>query len=157
MTGFVLDLATLPAGRSRIVLDSDAVSLDLPAAEWPGLIRAEIDVEQSGEQVTVRGQLLASAPLQCVRCLDRFELPLGTRLDVYAERAGRARHPRDEDELERDGYMLFHDGRRLDLTGAVREALLLEIPMAPCCREDCRGLCGSCGANLNDGPCGCAT
>jgi hypothetical protein len=48
MTGFVLDLATLPAGRSMVVLDSDARSLDLPVDVWPGRIQAELGVEQSG-------------------------------------------------------------------------------------------------------------
>jgi uncharacterized protein len=38
----------------------------------------------------------------------------------------------------------------------VRDALLLELPLAPLCREDCRGLCAHCGADLNDGPCDCA-
>lgn len=157
MTGFVLDLATLPAGRSQIVLEADAASLDLPAGDWSGPIRAEVDVELSGEQVAVRGRMVASAGMQCVRCLKRFDFAVGPPLEVYAERTGRARRPRDENELERDGYMAFHDGRRLDLTAQAREALLLEIPMAPSCREDCRGLCPRCGADLNDGPCGCAT
>jgi uncharacterized protein len=157
MSGFLLDLATLPPGRSRVVLEADAVTLDLPTDEWSGPIRGEIDVELSGEQVSVRGRLSASAAMQCVRCLKRFDFPVGPSLEIYAERTGRARRPRDEDELERDGYMAFHDGRRLDLSAQAREALLLEIPMAPCCREDCRGLCPRCGADLNNGPCGCAT
>jgi uncharacterized protein len=155
MTGFVLDLATLPAGRSHVVLDSDAASLDLPAADWPGPIRAEVDVAMSGEQVTVRGRIEASAGLSCVRCLKRFEFKLAPPFELFAERAGRSRHPGDDDALERDGYMVFHDGRRLDLSVQARETLLLEIPMAPYCRDDCRGLCPRCGADLNDGPCGC--
>ena len=35
-------------------------------------------------------------------------------------------------------------------------ALLLEIPLIPLCDDDCKGLCSTCGANLNEGPCGCA-
>jgi uncharacterized protein len=37
----------------------------------------------------------------------------------------------------------------------VRDALLLELPLAPLCRPDCRGLCARCGADLNAGPCSC--
>jgi len=51
--------------------------------------------------------------------------------------------------------MLFHDGRRLDLRETVREALLLELPITPVCREDCPGLCPKCGADLSLGPCRC--
>ncbi len=47
--------------------------------------------------------------------------------------------------------MKFHDGRRLDLREDARESLLLEIPIAPRCREDCAGLCPKCGADLNLG------
>jgi len=69
---------------------------------------------------------------------------------VYAERTGSA--SRDEQAaLERDDYMLFHDGRRLDLRETVREALLLEVPITPHCREDCPGLCPKCGAELSQG------
>lgn len=156
MTGFVLDLATLPAGRSMVVLECDAHGLDLPVADWPDSIRAELGVEQNGSRVSVRGRLAARARLECVRCLKLFEQPVVPNLDVYAERSGSSRNPNEQDELERDGYMMFHDGRRLDLGPVVREMLLLETPMAPRCREDCRGLCLRCGADLNDGPCGCA-
>ena len=43
----------------------------------------------------------------------------------------------------------------LDITGAIREELLLELPMNILCREECAGLCEKCGADLNEGPCGC--
>ena len=68
------------------------------------------------------------------------------------ERSG-GRGAAHQAELERDDYMLFHDGRRLDLRDEAREALLLEVPMVPLCRPDCRGLCPRCGADWNEGPC----
>ncbi|HQP29583.1 MAG TPA: DUF177 domain-containing protein, partial [Syntrophales bacterium] len=43
----------------------------------------------------------------------------------------------------------------LDLDPIVYEQILLQIPLKILCREDCRGLCPHCGANLNDGPCRC--
>jgi uncharacterized protein len=152
----ILDLATLPNGSSRVALESDAASLGLPAAEWPGPVRAELEVEKHGERVSIRGRLVAIAELECVRCLKRFELAFQPPFETYAERSGSGRRPGDELELERDGTMLFHDGRRLELGNPARETLLLEIPVAPRCREDCRGLCPRCGADLNEGPCGCA-
>ena len=75
-------------------------------------------------------------------------------LTIFADQSGRSDR-REEAELERDDYMLFHDGRRLDLRESVRELLLLELPISPHCREDCPGLCPSCGADLTVGPCGC--
>jgi uncharacterized protein len=43
----------------------------------------------------------------------------------------------------------------IDLAPLVRDAIVLELPMAPLCREDCAGLCPQCGANRNEGDCGC--
>ncbi len=43
----------------------------------------------------------------------------------------------------------------IDLGPLVRDAVVLELPMAPLCRDDCAGLCPQCGANRNEGDCGC--
>jgi len=43
----------------------------------------------------------------------------------------------------------------IDLGPLARDAVVLELPMAPLCREDCAGLCVQCGANRNEGDCGC--
>jgi uncharacterized protein len=51
--------------------------------------------------------------------------------------------------------MLPPRAAEIDLGEAVREALILAIPEFPLCREDCRGLCARCGADLNQGECRC--
>ena len=154
MSSFVLDLARLPQGSSQVILEADATELGLPAEGWPGRVAGEHRVERNGERITVRGQVRGVAWLECVRCLRGYELALAVPLEVFAERAGTGSR-REEVELERDDYMMFHDGRKLDLSEQAREALLLELPIASHCREDCKGLCPRCGADLNDGPCAC--
>lgn len=47
-------------------------------------------------------------------------------------------------------------GEELDTAPLVAEQVQLELPARPLCRPDCAGLCPRCGANLNEGPCGCA-
>ncbi|HEY1827848.1 MAG TPA: DUF177 domain-containing protein [Acidimicrobiales bacterium] len=47
------------------------------------------------------------------------------------------------------------DNDTIDLGPMVRDVVVLELPMAPLCREDCAGLCPQCGADHNEGPCGC--
>lgn len=154
MSRFAIDLGSLRQGRTRVELEADARELELPDDGWAGPIRGAFDVEKTGESVTVRGEVAATARLECVRCLAAFDRPVRAALEVFAERTGGSR-ARDEAELERDAYMRFHDGRRLDLRAEAREVLLLELPMVPHCREDCRGLCPKCGADRNEGPCGC--
>ena len=152
MSGFSIDLASLSPGYHRVGLECQASEIGLSHTEWPKTVRGDFDVEKSGDQVRVKGVLAAVASLECVRCLKTFELPLRSPFDLYAERAGTGRRG-DEEALERDEYMKFHDGRKLELSDAAREALLIELPMAPHCREDCRGLCPVCGADRNEEPC----
>jgi len=57
----------------------------------------------------------------------------------------------DRDE---EAYPL--SGDELDLEPLARDAILLELPLAPLCSENCRGLCPACGANRNTDPCDCA-
>jgi len=154
MDAFTLDLAALPPGRSAVEVQARAEELGLDPSAWEDPVRGRLTVEKSGEQVNVRGELDAVALMECVRCLEPARLELHVPFERFAERSG-GRRAAQEAELERDDYMLFHDGRRLDLREEAREALLLEIPMVPTCRPDCRGLCPRCGADLNQGPCGC--
>ena len=134
--------------------EAAASELGLSQPEWREQVRGSFVVERAGERVAVRGSVTTRAHLECVRCLREFDLPLAPLLVMYAERTGST--SRDEqDQLEREDHMLFHDGRRLDLREFVRESLLLELPMTPCCREDCPGLCPKCGADLSSGPCAC--
>jgi uncharacterized protein len=155
MTGFVLDLATLRSALERVEAEVPARDLELPEGEWPGVVHGSLVVEKSGPRVSVRGTVRSRAHLECVRCLREFDLDVDAPITLLAERSGTASR-RDEEDLERDDYMLFHDGRRLDLRHSVREALLLELPITPHCREDCPGLCPRCGADLQLGPCACA-
>ncbi len=155
MSDFILDLATLRSSFDRVEIEAPAVEAGLADTEWRGSVRASLRVEKSGDRVSVRGDVSSTARLECVRCLRAFDLAMSVPFTAFADRRGNA-DSAEEDVLERDDYMLFHDGRRLDLRESVRETLLLELPITPHCREDCPGLCPKCGADLNLGPCGCA-
>jgi uncharacterized protein len=156
MKPFSIDLATIPAGRSDSLVEARPDEIGLDPAQWGERVRGRLTVEKSGDQVTVRGHLEAEALQECVLCLAPARLDLRVPFEVFAERTG-GRRKAEEAELERDDYMLFHDGRQLELAEEAREALLLEVPIAPKCRPDCRGLCPRCGADLNQGPCGCVS
>lgn len=155
MSTFVIDLSTLPKSGGPVEAEAVAQDLGLSNGEWPGTVSGRLRVERAGDRVTVRGGVSATAHLECVRCLREFDLAVEAPVVVLAERSGTS-DPREEEALVRDEYMLFHDGRRLDLRETVRESLLLELPISPHCREDCPGLCPKCGADLNEGVCGCS-
>ncbi len=59
----------------------------------------------------------------------------------------------EAEPIEGETYAL--DGDEIDLEIAVRDAVLLELPVSPRCREECAGLCPSCGIDRNDAECEC--
>ena len=63
--------------------------------------------------------------------------------------------PEDADAYE-DGFELVGPDRTVDLSGPIWDAMVMDTPFVILCRPDCAGLCPTCGANLNEGPCGCA-
>lgn len=89
----------------------------------------------SGELV-VRGSFTAPLNLRCSRCSEFFST---TAVDSDFLRA----------------YSVSGETDSIDITGDLREALLLQVPAYPVCAEECKGLCAQCGANLNGGPCRC--
>lgn len=119
-----------------------------------GPVMGEIEVENTGSLLLVRGEIRALVRLACVRCLGTFEHPL--RMTIEEEFATEETEPdiptMDREEPQASAMSHFV----LDVTELVRQQLLVHIPMAFVCREDCRGICLKCGKKLNKGPCDCA-
>jgi uncharacterized protein len=129
--------------------------------EQPSVIRAleplagSVRLMRTQHSVFVRGRLASRLEIECSRCLDPAEL--GVRFQVEAEyfpevdiHTG-AGLPKPDDDLA----FTIDPNHELDLTEAVRQHLLLEMPMHVVCEETCKGLCPTCGADLNDAACEC--
>lgn len=114
----------------------------------------QVDITNTGDALLVTGTVEGQATTSCARCLAPVELPLTGEIEGYFLTGGEdAKAPDDLDEDEFDH--LPEDGA-INLTELVCAALLVEVPFVPLCDEECKGLCLTCGANLNEGPCGCA-
>jgi uncharacterized protein len=123
-----LEEAGIDPGRSVVPPGAEAVA-DLELISFEGGIQAE---------GTVRAPWVGI----CRRCAE----PVTGQLEIgVLERFGP-----DADE---DFYPITDD--TIDLGPLVRDAIVLELPMAPLCRDDCAGLCPECGANRNEGDCSC--
>jgi uncharacterized protein len=131
---------------------SEVVSRSVPAPADLGIevIRvpegSEIDLrlllESVVEGVLVSGDVDVIAVGECARCLDPLERELTVGLqDLYA-------YPGHGDE---DTRTVVDDGL-IDLEPALRDAVVLALPLAPLCRPDCPGLCSVCGERLADDP-----
>lgn len=103
----------------------------------------------------IDGWVDLTTELECARCLKHFEQPMHV---TFEERfyptvdvvTGTPLPPIDEDDV-----FPIDEHHQVDLTEAIRQAVLLAIPMVPLCKEDCAGLCSQCGHDLSLGPCNC--
>lgn len=111
----------------------------------------QVDVSNTGDALLVTGTAEGVAAASCCRCLEAVELPLIGEVEGYFLIGdGGSSEGVEEDEFD----VLPEDGK-IDLGALVAAALLLEVPMVPLCDDGCRGICPSCGANLNEGDCAC--
>ncbi len=110
---------------------------------------------RSEKQVFARGLILGQMEITCSRCLEPFVLPI--KLEFQQTFLPRTKAlGLDDQELSADDLdTTYYSGEELDLSLIIWDELILEIPFIPMCREDCQGLCPTCGANLNEGECLC--
>ncbi len=120
-------------------------------------LKGDVKVTRLNDGVLVQGEVEANVHLQCSRCLDDISLPVDARLEEQFQptvdvETGHAITKIDNGED--DTTFQIDANHLMDLTEPVRQALLVALPMRPLCREDCKGLCAVCGANLNYVDCG---
>jgi len=141
--------------RSGAVETDANVPVDHPifrAVEWPLAEPLNVQGRFSGAgegKYYWRARFDTTVKAECRRCLTPVVQPVHQDLQLLFSE--------DEEIPEGEGvYGIPPRTQVLDLTDALREEFMLAEPLFVECRPDCKGLCGRCGANLNDGPCGCA-
>jgi uncharacterized protein len=113
-----------------------------------------VRLESVVEGILASGTVQAPVAGECVRCLEPIERSLTVEfqeLYAYDERAERAQQVGGVDGDAEDEIGRIADDQ-LDLEPAVRDAVVLALPFQPVCRDDCPGLCATCGANLAADP-----
>lgn len=103
-------------------------------------------IENRAGVLTLTGKLCADMVCICDRCASEFEWKKTQDLHVLLA-------AELEDEENPDIFLL--DGDWLDLDDVLETCFILDMETKCLCKEDCAGLCASCGANLNLGPCNC--
>ena len=87
--------------------------------------------------------------MPCDRCLEDVTVPFSLSVSRMADLDG------EEKETEESEEQPYIEGYTLDVDALIRDELFLHLPMKVLCKEDCRGICPRCGANLNHGTCSC--
>ncbi len=143
----VADLVNRPGAHRRERVVGTLGDLRVGEASVPadGDVAVDVLLEWVTDGVLASGDTRARWVGDCRRCLG----PVGGELRVEF------RELFEHQAREGESYPLRND--HLDLAPLAREVLLLDLPLAPLCADDCRGLCPTCGGDLNRGDCGCVT
>lgn len=142
----VSDLLASPGSRRRLRLRGE-MEMNLPQVERCGLVTAELELEATAGGVVARGRARTEAAVLCNRCLGE------TPRTVRAELTGLFAAPGAAPDQPVGFYPVQSDGR-VDFGPLLRDEISTAFPLVTLCRRDCRGLCATCGADLNVGECG---
>ena len=155
----LLDLNRLRAQREHFERRFEPSAFDPQDDDYRVVVPVALsmDVEKAGGNVfRVTGHATTRLELECGRCLDPFDVPVDASFELryvpQLESDGEGEREVGEDDLT----TAFYSEGSLDLIDMLREQFQLALPMKPLCAEACRGLCATCGANLNRTECGCA-
>jgi uncharacterized protein len=125
------------------------IPLEIPQIRLPpdlqlNLLVGVVRVTRTPQGILLQADLHAQTELECVRCLTGFEQTLNinfTELYAFSQR------------YVTDSGLLMPETGIIDLHPVLREYAMLEIPISPLCKPNCKGLCPICGNNLNESTC----
>lgn len=107
-------------------------------------VRVVAEYSFDGEGVPIGGTFKADTEVTCSRCLKTLKYQVEFDFSEYF-----AKHP------EPDEGIYSYAADVIDLDTMLEDNIVMSLPMRFLCSEDCKGLCPSCGRNLNEGECGC--
>jgi uncharacterized protein len=152
-----IEFGSIPEGSLHIDLVGEACDLEVAGdsgtVSFVSPVRLALDIVRSSGGILIRGKAAVDVAVDCVRCLKRYETGLEAALNImciFGEAAP------DDAEGCRDGVIeIPTNARYVDISGEVRSELMLRLPVKPLCDPACKGLCPSCGADLNGTGCSC--
>lgn len=141
--------------------------LDLEVCEeprWEGVeglwlslapIEATFHLEREANGILASGAFTTTAVVLCSRCSEPISVPIADSFAILYTEASEASRAEEVELSAADMDVDVMQDDRLDLTRLLRENVLLNLPLQPLCRIECRGLCPHCGINLNETSCRC--
>lgn len=160
------------------IQDISEAGVDLVASSkdqvWPGEIvrdAVSIEIENLNSNVTARivrsdrsveavGGIYIEFDVKCDKCLKKFryseQIPFRMLLEP-APKKGLSSDLPDEDMEDLNDMLDFsyYVSDEIDIGDMIRQHIVMAQPISHVCSEDCKGLCGKCGKNLNHGSCKC--
>jgi uncharacterized protein len=118
-------------------------------------VELEFDIYKDKDQFRLVGRVKTTLEMPCSRCLEPFVAPIDTPFDLRYQPHAKVSAESEREVEEDDLTTAFYENEEIDLSQLMHEQFYLALPMKPLCEDECRGLCATCGANLNRTTCDC--
>ncbi len=157
----IIDLKTIPQDSPKhfeLCLEKGWWKCEDPDEQISGIsatIKARVDIYKTGDKYVLEGDMDGAVRVRCDRCLNPFDHKINTDFRLFFAQLSRYVNKAEIELLEEDMETGFINGEEIELDDIFREQLYLSLPIKLLCREDCRGLCPVCGADLNIQRCQC--
>jgi uncharacterized protein len=143
-----VDISGLLGGGRQLMLVEDEV----PIEEFEGIsfrspAKVQLELRYVDRMLHLTGTVDARAEGTCDSCLEDVEVQVHADVDERLDP-----HVGRDDPFGESNVLA---GNRLDVADLAQQLVLSELPMGLRCTQDCKGLCGICGTNLNIAPCKC--
>ena len=144
-------------GAQRVYSFSD--TFELIPVTGAGIVKGDIIVTRIDKGVWVSGKIETNVSLECGRCVELCDRELAFEFsEEYLQTVDMENNLElnDQDRLDiEEGKFTLDGDHTLDLAETIRQYAIINIPINPLCRENCSGICGVCGVNLNLNKCFC--
>ena len=159
MTQYFVDLKDLVDEKVSLSgsFEPGIIDLSRDSARQSAPLDWTASAERAGGEIRINGSLRTTVEMTCSRCLEPARHDISKSFDLFFRQRDKMVFDEDaEIELtEEDTRTAFFTGTQLPIGDVLREQVLLALPMKALCRVDCKGLCPTCGINLNSGTCDC--
>ncbi len=141
------EIIEVPGGSVPFQCELDRERLAFPTLEaFRGPVTARGKVKNTAGVLELTADVRADMTVRCDRCAAPFDVELTPSFTATLQA--------DAEDAD-SGSVYPLDGDGVDVSDVLETCFILDLDQKFLCREDCRGLCPTCGKNLNDGPCGC--
>ena len=131
-------------------MDFDTFESQMGSYEVVSKSPIKLTITNLGERkLLITGDVALSLNIPCDRCLEPVRSDISFSIEKSLDMSNS-----DSDGIEKEDQD-YMDGYNLDVDKLVYGDIYMNIPAKTLCKEDCKGLCLKCGANLNDAECGC--
>lgn len=154
-----LNLAKIRTPEERIEREyqPEALGADAETYRVVAPVSLAFDLHKDKDKFHLVGRVITTLELGCSRCLEPYQVAVDTPFDLRYQPRSQDAGGGERELGDSDFDTALYENDEIDLGQLVQEQCYLVVPMKPLCTEGCKGLCPSCGTNLNKATCTCNT